>query len=174
MPVDRCRLECFYKCQKKNNWVFLHKQSVRLWFTFIILWAFVKPSTPVEIWDSLYYNPVCAWNGPGGGVTCLCRVGMYAWRHDVSWARMEKGEGRCGGKMPLIQRFQFFFFKFVTRWRWRFWRVFVWLTIWSLIFFLFVRQSWSVRCGATAPELKSEAVCFQNGLWSVIFLWYQI
>lgn len=56
--------------------------------------------------------------------------------------------------MPLIQHFQLLFiYFFVTRWRWGFWRVFVWLTIRSLIFFVGTELICQVCCCCAWAEI---------------------
>lgn len=58
----------------------------------IILWAFVKPSSPVQIWNSLYYKMCLNWACVGGGGMSVQseNVLMQTW---CQCQRTEKGEG---------------------------------------------------------------------------------
>lgn len=63
----------------------------------IILWAFVKPSPPVQIENSLYYKMCLKWAWVGD--PCLCRVGACSCRHDVRGRRTGGGLHKYGGNL---------------------------------------------------------------------------
>lgn len=109
------------------------------------------------------------------GDPCLWRVEACSCRHDGSGRGRGGVSHKYGGNLMRclwfnISSFLCFVFFLLMGWKWELWRGLMWLTIRWLKGFFGGAEGSSVRSAAAGPELKSEAVCFQNDLWSVISL----